>query len=356
MESKLYKEAQMPMHTLYHPRVFTKAWNTPVFYQKELSSDAIDRQKGIELWARLGKQMSSGKALANVIDTFGHSRKYWYRWRSRYTQYGPAGLETLSRCPHRKRTRQWSPSILERIRVIRDHPDTCRWGAKKIHYQLVKEGRDPPSAATVGRMIAFLKERGIIREPSRAHKRRKKSTRAHAQRYSRKVHTDMDRIQLDVDHYLQDGVKRCQFSAIHVPSRYAWGCSYASPSARNAKHFVKHILSNLPEGLTFDALQVDGGSEFRSLFEEYCQEQGIVLLVNRPRTPQQNAYIERFHRTVDEEFYQVRDIPDTCVEINEELEEWFELYNVHRPHCSLGLKTPCEWLAEHGTRGPPHVA
>ena len=73
------------------------------------------------------------------------------------------------------------------------------------------------------------------------------------------------------------------------------------------------------------------------------------MLVNRPRTPKQNAFVERVHRTIDEEMYQVRKLPKTLSGINEELEDYVEMYNYYRPHAGIDYLTPCEKLREWAT-------
>jgi hypothetical protein len=55
------------------------------------------------------------------------------------------------------------------------------------------------------------------------------------------------------------------------------------------------------------AIQVDGGSEFESIFEQECQQRGTGLSVPPPRSPKLNGGFEQAHRTHTEEFYEVTD-------------------------------------------------
>jgi len=57
------------------------------------------------------------------------------------------------------------------------------------------------------------------------------------------------------------------------------------------------------------ALQVDGGSEFYSEFEEECERRKIRLFVLPPKSPKLNGCVERAHRTHTEEFYEVYEVP-----------------------------------------------
>ncbi|MDA8188597.1 MAG: integrase core domain-containing protein [Dehalococcoidales bacterium] len=91
------------------------------------------------------------------------------------------------------------------------------------------------------------------------------------------------------------------------------------------------------------AMQVDGGSEFKALFERECHRRGIPLFVLPPKSPKLNGHVERAHRTHTEEFYEVHEIDWRVGELNKQLREWEKTYNEIRPHQSLGYLTPMEW-------------
>ena len=58
-----------------------------------------------------------------------------------------------------------------------------------------------------------------------------------------------------------------------------------------------------------------------------------------------NAHVERFNRTVSEEFivYHRALLRDDLITFNTELTEWLEWYNEERPHEALGFLTPLEY-------------
>jgi hypothetical protein len=58
------------------------------------------------------------------------------------------------------------------------------------------------------------------------------------------------------------------------------------------------------------AIQIDGGSEFKTTFEAACPELRIQLFVLPPRSSRLNGHVERVHRTHQEEFYDLYDIPE----------------------------------------------
>ena len=336
------------MRIIYLPRCFKTAWNNHFFHVPELSQEASTRLQGVLLWNRLRDHgLSSSSALHEVMNTFGKSHDTWYRWRRRFATWGAEGLESQSRRPQSVRTRTWDPRILHRIKILRNHEDTFRWGGEKIKRQLQKEGYTTPSVATISRMIAYLKKTRKIMPYIR--KKRPQLPRIRATRYTKEAHGHLHRLQIDVDEYRSQGRRWYHFSAIERATRYVWGRAYGSHSSYAAKDFLMHILDSVPPGITISHVQVDGGSEFRGVFEAYCQKKSIHLLVNRPRTPKQNCYVERVHRTFDEECYQVRDMGDTLVSINEQLSDYCMFYNGHRFHAGIGYMTPCEKVAEYAT-------
>ncbi len=55
--------------------------------------------------------------------------------------------------------------------------------------------------------------------------------------------------------------------------------------------------------------------------------------------------MERGHRTHQEEFYDLYEIPEALGEHNRLLQQWETIYNDVRPHQALGYLTPNEFLA-----------
>ena len=119
---------------------------------------------------------------------------------------------------------------------------------------------------------------------------------------------------------------------------------YTQASATTAADFLDRLSVRMP--FPIRALQVDGGSEFESIFEEACSRRGIRLFVLPPRSPKLNGGVERAHRTHTEEFYEVTDSTFQLADLRPELLEWETIYNTVRPHQALGYLTPQEFLAQ----------
>ncbi|MFN6946557.1 MAG: integrase core domain-containing protein [Cytophagaceae bacterium] len=68
-----------------------------------------------------------------------------------------------------------------------------------------------------------------------------------------------------------------------------------------------------------------------------------------PHCPKINTYIERYNRTIQEEFIDNNlDVIYDKPFFNQRLAEYLIFYNTKRPHKALGLKIPLEYLIENG--------
>ncbi|MCM8773095.1 MAG: integrase core domain-containing protein, partial [Candidatus Omnitrophica bacterium] len=64
----------------------------------------------------------------------------------------------------------------------------------------------------------------------------------------------------------------------------------------------------------------------------------------RVRTPKDNAEVERFIRTIEEEFLELGNYTDDVELFNKNLLEYLIEYNFNRPHQALGYDIPMNFL------------
>ena len=86
-------------------------------------------------------------------------------------------------------------------------------------------------------------------------------------------------------------------------------------------------------------------------FELYLQIEGIDHSKTKARSPQTNGICERFHRTIQEEFYAVafrKKLYSSIEELQKDLDEWLNYYNNERTHSGKYCfgKTPMQTFAE----------
>jgi len=289
---------------------------------------------------------------ANVSRTarhFGFSRPTVYRWLRRHDRFRLASLEDRSSVPRRRRRPSWTVAQAEVVLALREcYP---RWGKAKLAVLLRREGITL-SVSMVGRILAGLRRRGVLREPvgRRISARRRTWRRPHATRKPAgyPIARPGDLVQLDTLDVRSPGqaFPFKQFTARDVVSRWDTLELGRSASARAAVGVLDALARRMP--FPVRALSVDGGSEFMAEFETACQARAIRLFVLPPRSPKLNGAVERANRTHTEEFYEVTDAEPELVPLRAALAAWEVCYNTVRPHQALGYLTPAEWLDRHG--------
>ena len=93
------------------------------------------------------------------------------------------------------------------------------------------------------------------------------------------------------------------------------------------------------------AIRSDNGSEMRSAeFQTWAERRGIKILFTQPGKPTQNAYVERYNRTVRHEWLD-QHLFDTIEDAQATATEWLWIYNNERPNTAIGGITPIQKLA-----------
>ena len=133
------------------------------------------------------------------------------------------------------------------------------------------------------------------------------------------------------------------YSLLDVCSRFA----YAEPSERINTHrslrFVRAAADVLP--FSIGTLQSDHGSEFSKWFTTQVAVSGISHRHSRIRQPNDNAHLERFNRTIQEEC--LSRLPRKLVVWKKEIPQYLRYYNTERPHMGLNFQTPTEVMRSY---------
>jgi len=310
----------------------------------EMSEEARQRLMWLNAWQRLRAEGFSAQKAAGILRL---PRSTLYRWQKRVEERGLIGLEDGDRRPKRVRRPQWSPELAEAVLRLREAQPGM--GKEKLWKLLDREGMHT-SISTVGRILKRLKARGVLREPPRngicTRKRRIKRPYAIRKPKEYRVRKPGDIVQVDtLDVRPLHGVIFKQFTARDMDSRWDVVEAYRSATAGNARKFLETLIDRAP--FPVQAIQVDGGSEFMAQFEQACADKNIRLFVLPPRSPKLNGHVERAQRTHTEEFYDLYMGDLDLKSVNEALREWEVFYNTVRPHHSLDLRTPAEYLYEY---------
>ena len=320
-------------------------WERTIRLRSMRNKQEVDRRvKILGFWSEHGTKATR--------DAFDVSKRTLFRWKETLEKNNGHlnALDPKSTAPLKRRRRNILPEV-ERL-VIEERVKHPRYGKKKLKVFLKKEGHDL-SESYVGRVITNLKERKLLpsgrklsffAQTGKHHEiqpiRRKKLRRVHKRG-----------MELDTIVRFIDGIKRYILTAIDVEKKFAFAGAYTSHSSASAADFLKRVIEVCP--FIIDELQTDNGSEFAKNFEDACSVLGLTHFHTYPRSPKMNPFIERFNRTISEDFIMLNRplLRDDVSAFNEKLVDWLLWYNTERPHESLGMLSPLRYIVSTLTAG-----
>jgi len=144
-------------------------------------------------------------------------------------------------------------------------------------------------------------------------------------------------VQIDTIHLVYDKKRIYIYTLLDVYSRQAYAWASQRINTRMSILFLAKAKTKLP--FIFSMVQSDNGPEFSQHFTERIN---TTHRHSRVRTPNDNAHLERFNRTIQDEF--LRRMPMDTKKINRMLPRYLSYYNNQRLHLGLQLKTPAQML------------
>ncbi|QEN15719.1 IS481 family transposase [Mycolicibacterium sp. ELW1] len=297
--------------------------------------------------------VEDGWSLRRAADRFQVAVTTASRWASRYREYGPAGMVDRSSRPHRcpNQTPTRTERRIIKVRVIR------RWGPARIGYLL---GLHPSTVHRVLTRYGMAKLRWLDRGTGCVIRRMQPAE------CGEMVHIDVKKLgkipagggwrmlgrsvgnrnhQADKSsgqtnkrrqpvrgyHFLHtaiDGYSRLAYSEILSDERKDTAAAFW---LRANTWFAQH-------GINVRKVLTDNGSCYRS--HPFRDALGTIEhRRTRPYRPQTNGKVERFHRTLAEEWAYAR-LYRSDTERCDEFITWLHTYNYHRGHTALGGQPP----------------
>ena len=316
-------------HIIYDLVPFFKIAND--LKRNSLSPQAKKRLKWMDYYQKT-------KNVSQTCRHFDISRKTFYYWRNRYDPHNLYSLEERDRTPKRKRQREITP--LQEERVISLRKKYLRESKFNIAIYYQREYGEKISSWKVQKVI---EKYHLYYHPKKTARIRRKRQRA----LKKKRITELKKkkrsgflIQIDTIVIWCNGIKRYILTAIDVFSKIAFARFYKTHSSYNAADFLLRLNYLFQDKI--ENIQTDNGSEFAKYFEKACQYLGIAHYFSRTRTPKDLSCLERFNRTLQEQFLPGHFTPDILL-ANRELTEWLIHNDFERPHQSLGYLTPIEF-------------
>ena len=143
-------------------------------------------------------------------------------------------------------------------------------------------------------------------------------------------------VEIDTIHTMQGEKKRMYtFTLIDVYSRWAYAKTYQRMNAATAVRFVQEAQKHAP--FRFQMVQSDHGPEFGSWFVSRIKKTHRYTRIGKPND---NAHIERFNRTLQEEC--VDKLIATPRAFNCALQKYLRYYNQERLHGGINYLTPIQ--------------
>jgi putative transposase len=314
----------------------TRRWRAQA-KQAGLSVEARQRLEWLIFYYTVG-----GQNARRTAAYFGVSAKTFHKWKTRFDPEHLPSLEEHSRRP--RKPRGWQVSLTEQSRIRRLRKRYPKYGKAKLKVLYQHTYHQPISTWKIERVIRHYQ---LYAHPERAAKRARQQSAApkprihQAQSLSERLLWHTDTIQIG-----WYGQRRYIFTAIEHRARLAFARIYSRGSSRQATDFLKRLLL-LCEGF-LPRIHSDNGGEFAGEFHKACLQLGIQHLFSRVHQPKDNARLERFNWTLQDEWLDLSAIGlDEIDDANADLTDWLIHYNALRPHQALAYQTPLAYASSH---------
>ena len=296
-----------------------------------------------------------GLSIAQVASSMGISRQCAHRWVARFDAEGEAGLVDRSSRPHTSPNRTAEHIEQAVVEARREHRRGQDWIGRKLGVPARTVNRvllrhQMPALAQLdpltGELIRSSKATAVRYEKDRPGELvhvdvkkfgkipdgggwRSKGRAATAARKGRGP-----RIGYEYVHSMVDDCSRLSYSEVLEDET---GASSAGFLDRAAAYFAAHGITRIERVMTDNALAYKNSQAFKDAVARLGAKQKFI----RPHCPWQNGKVERFNRTLAQEWAYSREWVSSHARAAG-LVSWLEEYNTERAHTALGGKTPLE--------------
>jgi transposase InsO family protein len=293
--------------------------------------------------------LERGWTVEATAERFQVDAKTVRKWRDRFLDEGDDGLLDRSSRPRRSPNR--TPEAVERQAV--ELRQQRRWGAERIGFEV---GR---AASTVRRILVGA-GLGRLDRGDRA-TAPAPVTRYQHERPGGLIHVDVKKLAAippgggwralgrgnDARHGHSGAGYRYLHTALDDRTRLVFSEVLDNEQAATAAAFWARAAAWFDaQGIHCERVLTDNGSCYRSgLWHQACARTNTTVKKTRPRRPQTNGKVERFHRILLEEWAYARPW-DSEADRHAGYHGFCHFYNHHRPHGALDWSTPA---ATHAT-------
>jgi len=280
--------------------------------------------------------------LHSTMSAFNMKKSTLYDWKRSYEQHHKriVGLVPRSTKPKHVRAMETDWRLIEFIKEMRK-----KYG--NIGQHIIKPFIDVYAnelgISTIGltTIAKIIRRRHFIFEEKQHIKRAFKFKKLRT-RKSPKVKSP-GYIQMDSIVVYVNKERYLFMSVIDIYTRFASVSLVPTLSAKQATEVFQIFQRRNPA--TIHTIQTDNGSEFLGAFHEYLEKSEINHQFIYPGMPKINGVIERFNRTIQEEFILRNDeIYYDLEAFQQKLVQYLQWYNEKRPHSSLSYMSPLAFI------------
>lgn len=263
------------------------------------------------------RMLKQGYSTRAVARHFGFSQKAISNWSRRNESKMDMPIETKSSKP------KTSPKRIPG--KIRDLVATKRKelgrSIEVVHFAIKQEGVN----ISLSSVYRILRDRYLLKRKSPWKKFHRTCRRPEALQPG-------DLVQMDTIHLMVGEKKRIYiYTIIDVHSRIAFAWATKNISSGKSLDFFRKA----PLPFQVSCIQTDHGPEFGKYF---IQRVGVMHRHSRIRKPNDNAHVERFNRTLQDEC--LNHVRNDVAQINRALKKYLHHYNNTRHHFSLKFRSP----------------
>ena len=281
--------------------------------------------------------------IRSTCDAFNLPRSTVYDWRKAFISSKRKIISLVPKSTRPIKTRQMitNPNLVEFIKSMREeYGSLSKYKIKPFLDEYAKENNLPMYGTT--KIGVIIKRKHLFFETRSKRKKAKRPLTVrlkHAPKEKDLGYVEMDSISIFVVDKIYYFV-----TAIDVISKFAWVKIVKNHSSSEATLAFKEFVTNYKKNIR--TVQTDNGTEFLGEFNQYLERQNIKHEFIYLRSPKINGVVERFNRTIQEEFIQRNDdlILSDQQKFNLKLQNYLIWYNTKRPHYSLGQIPPTEYM------------
>lgn len=270
-----------------------------------------------------------GWSVRKTARHLGYSHSAVVKWCAKARIRGHGSIPTLSSRP-KSHPRALDRNIVGEIIKERIGRHRC---AEHVYHALKNKGV-PVSLSSVKRTL------------DRCHLRKKRSPWKRPHDFTQRPEAAFAGalVELDTIHFMGKDRKRTYvYTIIDLYSRFAYAEVAEKINTRVSVAFVKRAQQHAP--FVFKMIQTDHGPEFQKLFRFRLAKQSIMHRYSRVRQKDDQAHIERFNRTIQEEC--LDKVTHTMRSFKVEIPKYLTWYNTKRTHMGINYQTPLQMVPSY---------